>query len=142
MRKCKVWAMAVCGGDNSQLVTGGADSTLHLWADRTREQKQTQAAAAEQLVLRQEELANCLRAKNFRKAVKLAFILDQPLRMVHIFEQMLVHGKLPSCLVRVPLFTIGSLSTGSGRYNRSGVQASRANELLALYSVAPFSVHR
>jgi U3 small nucleolar RNA-associated protein 13 len=84
--------MTVRSGDNTRLVTGGADSTIQIWADRTREQKESQAAAAEQLVLRQEELSNCLRAKNFRKAVKLAFLLDQPLRMAHIFEQMIVHG--------------------------------------------------
>ncbi len=45
------------------------------------------------MVLRQEELAACLRARNYRKAVKLAFLLDQPLRMAHIFEQMMLQGK-------------------------------------------------
>ncbi len=47
----KIWAMAVRGGDNAELVTGGADSTLKLWADRTREQKQAQAAGAEQVCI-------------------------------------------------------------------------------------------
>ncbi|KAF9977221.1 U3 small nucleolar RNA-associated protein 13, partial [Modicella reniformis] len=84
----KIWALAVRKDENI-VVTGGADSIINFWQDFTEieyaEKKQTQA----EQVLKEQELSNYLQRKDWKNAITLALSLEQPFRLLQLFNQIL-----------------------------------------------------
>ena len=103
----RVWALAVAphaetaasdaegDAENASplmMVSGGADSTLVFWKDVSAAQEEKGLAAQEETVLKEQELANVLRAKDFKRAVWLAMDLDKPYRLKKIFKELVESG--------------------------------------------------
>ena len=84
----KVWALAVAD-DGKRLASGGADSVVHFWADRTEAEAEKATQIQERAVLNLQKLENSLRAKRYRKAVRLSLDLDQPYRTRSILQTIL-----------------------------------------------------
>jgi len=84
----KIWALAI-SPDESEVITGGSDSVINLWKDFTTEDEQVLLQANESRILQEQELSNSLAHKNYRKALEIAFALEQPRRIFLIFEELL-----------------------------------------------------
>jgi len=84
----KIWALAV-RKDENMVVTGGADSMINFWQDFTEiEYAEKKQAQAEQ-VLKEQELSNYLMRKDWKNAITLALSLEQPFRLLQLFNQIL-----------------------------------------------------
>lgn len=82
----KIWALAV-RKDENMVVTGGADSMINMWEDFTEiEYAEKKAAKADQ-VLKEQELSNYLARKDWKNAITLALSLEQPFRLLQLFNQ-------------------------------------------------------
>ena len=75
-----MWALAV-RGDGQTLFTGGADGRINVWADSTAAVTEQAQAAAETLLLQQQQLESAVRERKWGKAVELALALEQPQRL-------------------------------------------------------------
>ena len=64
----QVWALAVSPGDDTVVVTGGADSVINVWDDKTAELEETARQENEERLLLEQDLSNALRNKDFRRA--------------------------------------------------------------------------
>lgn len=91
----KIWALA-CKDDGDCIVTGGADSLLSIWNDKTELIHQEKEKEKETILLKQQELSNLLLSKEYRKAIAIAFELDQPYRILSIFKQLLFDSEEPA----------------------------------------------
>ncbi|KAF9172597.1 U3 small nucleolar RNA-associated protein 13 [Mortierella sp. AD011] len=84
----KIWALTV-RRDENMVVTGGADSMINLWEDFTEiEYAEKKQAQADQ-VLKEQELSNYLQRKDWKNAITLALSLEQPFRLLQLFNQIL-----------------------------------------------------
>ncbi|KAJ1963994.1 U3 small nucleolar RNA-associated protein, partial [Dipsacomyces acuminosporus] len=85
----RIWTLAKQKGE-AFVATGGADSTIHIWKDTTQEEiDRLHKEQAEQLE-QQQALDNFLHTKDYRNAITLALSLDQPHRLLKIFEDVLM----------------------------------------------------
>lgn len=84
----KVWALAVAK-DGAWLATGGADAMISVWQDKTAEEEDEEMEAQEARLLKEQEMANALRGKDFKAAVELAFDLNKPYNLYGVFKEML-----------------------------------------------------
>lgn len=84
----RVWATTVLR-DGEEILSAGADSILNVFEDVTETVAEEQEKQREELILQEQELSNHLRAKEYRKAVRIALRLDQPFRIRSIIEELL-----------------------------------------------------
>eukprot|EP00003_Mantamonas_plastica_P007368 TRINITY_DN1618_c0_g2_i2.p1 TRINITY_DN1618_c0_g2~~TRINITY_DN1618_c0_g2_i2.p1 ORF type:complete len:537 (+),score=188.36 TRINITY_DN1618_c0_g2_i2:1312-2922(+) len=84
----KVWALATTE-DGNKLVTGASDSCIKLWKDTTIEVEQQAVAEEEEILLKQQDLDNLLRKKDFKRAIVLALELEQPYRTLKVFIEIM-----------------------------------------------------
>ena len=85
----KIWTLVVRPDTEKsalQIISGGADSTISVWADRTAEDEAERAFEREEAVQREQEFSNLLVLKDYRGAIALAFALDQPRRLLTLFS--------------------------------------------------------
>ncbi|KAF9378500.1 U3 small nucleolar RNA-associated protein 13 [Podila verticillata] len=82
----KIWALAV-RKDENMVVTGGADSMINMWEDFTELEYAEQKQAKADLVLKEQELSNYLQRKDWKNAITLALSLEQPFRLLQLFNQ-------------------------------------------------------
>jgi U3 small nucleolar RNA-associated protein 13 len=91
--------------DESEVITGGSDSLINMWKDYTSEDEQNLLQANETRILqfvicdfcilrnfREQELSNSLAHKNYKRALEIAFALEQPRRIFLIFEELFSTG--------------------------------------------------
>ncbi|KAF8980530.1 U3 small nucleolar RNA-associated protein 13 [Entomortierella lignicola] len=84
----KIWALAV-RKDENMVVTGGADSMINMWEDFTEVEYAEKKQAQADQVLKEQELANYLQRKDWKNAITLALSLEQPFRLLQLFNQIL-----------------------------------------------------
>lgn len=84
----KIWALTV-RKDENMVVTGGADSMINLWEDFTEVEYAEKKQAKADLVLQEQELSNYLQRKDWKNAITLALSLEQPFRLLQLFNQIL-----------------------------------------------------
>lgn len=95
----KIWAMAI-SKDEKQLITAAADSQIHLWKDSTEEENSNKRKEEQERILKEQELSNSLLQKDYSRAIFLAFSLEQPFKLLNIFETMMnTENDLKSILV-------------------------------------------
>lgn len=82
----RVWSLEVAS-DDSSLVSGGADSVISFWRDTTAQNLEKAQKAHEEIVEKEQELSNFVKAKNWRSAISLALALDRPGRLLSLFTE-------------------------------------------------------
>ncbi|CEG37568.1 transducin-like 3 [Plasmopara halstedii] len=84
----KIWALSVAK-DSSEMVSGGADSTINIWRDFTEEEEKAQQDDRDAKLLKEQKLFSCLRNNNLLDAVRLAFELEYPNRLLQLLRHLL-----------------------------------------------------
>ncbi|KAF8930369.1 hypothetical protein EDD21DRAFT_170033 [Dissophora ornata] len=84
----KIWALTV-RKDENMVVTGGADSMINFWEDFTEVEYAEKKQAKADQVLKEQELSNYLQRKDWKNAITLALSLEQPFRLLQLFNQIL-----------------------------------------------------
>jgi U3 small nucleolar RNA-associated protein 13 len=84
----KIWGLAV-RSDGEEFVSGGGDSVINLWKDSTVEEAEKELKAKESSIIAEQNLSNSLRMKDYSTALRIAFKLDKPFRILQVFEQVL-----------------------------------------------------
>eukprot|EP01113_Clastostelium_recurvatum_P049139 TRINITY_DN9059_c1_g1_i1.p1 TRINITY_DN9059_c1_g1~~TRINITY_DN9059_c1_g1_i1.p1 ORF type:complete len:724 (-),score=243.29 TRINITY_DN9059_c1_g1_i1:73-2244(-) len=87
----KIWAFAVHPSE-SQVVSGGGDSVLAVWKDYTIIDEEVAQRTNEDRILQEQKLDGLLRAKNYKKALMIAFHLQQPGHILNIFTSIYSEG--------------------------------------------------
>lgn len=72
--------------DGEIMVTGGADSRLVVWHDRTEEVKIAEAAARQTKALQDQQLQNLLQNEQLLPALKMSIVLDRPHTALKIIQ--------------------------------------------------------
>ena len=88
----KIWALCTNSFEN-KFLTGGADSKLILWKNITNEIHEQEMEKREDILLKEQELMNCLKDKKYKKALKLSIILDRPFKCFEIIDQILSNNQ-------------------------------------------------
>lgn len=84
----KIWTLAKQQGE-SFVATGGADSTIYIWKDTTQEHTDKLLKDEAKQLAQQQALDNFLVVKDYRNAITLALSLDQPRRLLNIFQEVI-----------------------------------------------------
>lgn len=82
----KVWAMDV-SADGKRVVSGGGDARLVVWKDTTVESDHALRAEQEETILIDQQLANLLRHKEYKKALNIALEREKPFNALKILEK-------------------------------------------------------
>ena len=82
----KIWALDIspCG---TALFSGGADSKIAVWKDTTKERDDALREAEEQNILKEQQLSNHLRHKQYEKALEIALELDKPNQVLRVLTE-------------------------------------------------------
>lgn len=84
----KVWALAVReDGDETLILTGSADGVVMATIDVTAEEVMKVRQEREEVILKEQELSNMMRRKDFAAAFHLALRLDHPRHLRQVMEQ-------------------------------------------------------
>ena len=100
----RIWSLALNENENC-LVSGGGDSVITFWEDTTALEKEKQAQALEERVekyllstdksnCREQELANYVQRKDWRNAIITAMSLDQPYRLLNLFNEVISNSQV------------------------------------------------
>lgn len=84
--------MAVAPNDDTLVVSGGADSVINLWDDKTLELDEEAFKESEGKILLEQDMTNALRAKDYKKAVMLAFELKKPYQLLKVINEIIAQG--------------------------------------------------
>ncbi|KAI8072212.1 WD40-repeat-containing domain protein [Gilbertella persicaria] len=82
----KVWALSV-RKDEKFIVSAGADSVINFWEDVTLQEQEEDLKEKEQLIIKEQELQNFMRKKDYLNAILLALSLEQPFRLLGLFRE-------------------------------------------------------
>jgi len=93
----KIWALR-CWGDGGSIVTGGEDSRIVFWHDATEEEEEAERMEREHNILKEQELRNCLRNKEWAKAIRIALKLSHSRQLFKIFRHLYRHASTDEVL--------------------------------------------
>lgn len=83
-----VWSFSV-SFDESKFVAADKNGYLSFWQDTTQQEEEKKLKAQEKLVLQEQQLENYFNFGEYKKALRIAFDLDRPKKLMHIFENLL-----------------------------------------------------
>ncbi|GAB2224604.1 hypothetical protein Droror1_Dr00005366 [Drosera rotundifolia] len=86
----KVWALAI-GQKTEMLATGGSDARINLWHDNTAAEKEEAFQKKEENILKVQELENAVLDADYTKAIKIAFELRRPQKLLELLSE--IHRK-------------------------------------------------
>lgn len=110
----RVWGLD-CTQDGGVIVSGGADGMIRFWHDWTKREEQHELQQRQHDVEQEQAFGNLLAMRDYRNAISLALIMQQPRRLFGLFrtvDQQRDHGD-------------GSSATGAMLHN--AIQAGHAN---------------
>ncbi|CAG8469134.1 6057_t:CDS:10 [Paraglomus occultum] len=84
----KIWTLVV-SKDEKTVITAGADSLINFWEDCTAEEMEARVREEEELILKEQDLANFLAVKDYKNAILLAMNLGQPFRLLNLFSNII-----------------------------------------------------
>lgn len=82
----KVWSLDVAP-NGKHLISGGADSQIVVWKDTTVQEERSRRAEEERNILKEQQLANHLRHKEFEQALEIALDLEKPNQALKVRAQ-------------------------------------------------------
>jgi len=88
----RIWSLALNQSENI-LVSGGGDSVITFWEDVTVQEQEKQAKAIEERVEKEQDLANYIQRKDWRNALVTAMSLNQPYRLLTLFNEVLSNAR-------------------------------------------------
>lgn len=136
----KVWTMCP-SKDESHFVSGSADSHIVLWEDVTSAEIEEQSIKVAKVVEAEQGLRNLIEKKKWRKALKVAIILDQPFRCLTILREINMDGDeaVMKTLRELRNDQIISLLKYSMKWNTNSKFCSSAQQVLqaALVKIGP-----
>ena len=107
-----MWSLAV-SNEEDRVVTGAGDSVIHIWKDYTLLHQEEEKQKTEQTIMKEQELLNAIHNRQYLRAFKAAFALDQPHRILTLVEEMLAdeefEGQLESLIAGLSLNDIEKL---------------------------------
>lgn len=141
----KIWGLAI-RNDGEEFVSGAADSVLNIWRDCTVEEAEKEQKTKENAIIAEQNLANSLRKKDYGTALRIAFKLDKPYRVVQIFEQVIDeegHAKFSGLIADLTPDLIEKLILFVRDWNTNAkhslVAQNALSEVLKLYSAESLS---
>ncbi|KAK7203227.1 WD40-repeat-containing domain protein [Myxozyma melibiosi] len=90
----KVWSLAA-RNDDKVFASGGGDSVITFWTDITEEELARKAEEEEELVEKEQDLANFIFRKEWKNAIILALSLDHPARLLNLFRTVMTDHHEP-----------------------------------------------
>ncbi|KIK99464.1 hypothetical protein PAXRUDRAFT_822701 [Paxillus rubicundulus Ve08.2h10] len=84
----KIWALAI-STDERTIISGAADSIVTFWQDCTEEDEREKEAKRADQVLREQDFMNYLALHDYRRAVELALVMQQPGRLFTLFRDVM-----------------------------------------------------
>ncbi|KAJ1813279.1 U3 small nucleolar RNA-associated protein, partial [Coemansia sp. RSA 2598] len=84
----KIWTLAKQRSEEL-VATGGADSVIRIWKDTTQDEIERLHKEDARLLEQQQALDNFLVVKDYRNAIMLTLSLDQPHRLLNIFQDVI-----------------------------------------------------
>ncbi|KAJ1647592.1 U3 small nucleolar RNA-associated protein [Coemansia asiatica] len=84
----KIWTLAKQHSEEL-VATGGADSVIRIWKDTTQDEIERLHKEDARLLEQQQALDNFLVVKDYRNAIMLTLSLDQPHRLLNIFQDVI-----------------------------------------------------
>ena len=94
----KVWGL-ISLEDGKYLISGSSDSNVHILYDMTVENEEIRIRKRNELLLREQNLENLLRANDHENAFKLA--LDMPRKLYSIIEKIIISDECDNVLTRI-----------------------------------------
>ncbi|TPX70250.1 hypothetical protein SpCBS45565_g01894 [Spizellomyces sp. 'palustris'] len=94
----RIWALAV-QKDEKYVVSGSSDSTIVVWEDMTIQEEEKKQRENEERVLLEQDLSNYLHKRDYKNAILLAMRLDQPFRLLTLFEDLSTNRQDPSSIL-------------------------------------------
>ncbi|KAI8873402.1 WD40 repeat-like protein, partial [Ramicandelaber brevisporus] len=83
----RIWALAVReDGGERYMATGAGDAKITLWEDTTAEELDAMHAEQAEILEKEQLLSNYIMAKDYRNAIALALALEQPFRLLKLFQ--------------------------------------------------------
>ncbi|XP_074594254.1 transducin beta-like protein 3 [Brevipalpus obovatus] len=86
----KIWALSM-NRSEKYMITGSEDSHISVWKDDTEDKELEAAKEQEQLIIKEQKLANLILSRKWTKALTLAIKLGQPFRALSIVNEILVN---------------------------------------------------
>lgn len=92
----RVWALAAAPNSRAilpayPLISGGADGRLNFWKDTTSATHALATQTASLRITQDQDLANYIRARNYREAITLSLTLNHPSRLLSLFTDLLAN---------------------------------------------------
>eukprot|EP00622_Pseudochattonella_farcimen_P004120 FR739442.1.p1 GENE.FR739442.1~~FR739442.1.p1 ORF type:complete len:154 (+),score=32.76 FR739442.1:2-463(+) len=84
----KVRTLAL-SSSGEQLVTGGADSLVNIWRDKTQEKEEEDMKQVEERMLKEQDLMTSIYSKDYDAAVELAFELGHSYRLWNVLSEVM-----------------------------------------------------
>ena len=84
----RIWSLAT-KNDGDEFVSGGSDSIINFWKDYTEIEEEEAAQQRENKILQEQQLSNFLREKQYKRAILIAFELDQPNRIYNLLDELI-----------------------------------------------------
>ncbi|KAI9303461.1 WD40-repeat-containing domain protein [Cunninghamella echinulata] len=84
----KVWALAI-KKDEKLIASAGADSVINFWEDITLEEQENELREKEKFIIQEQELQTFIRKKDYLNAILLAMSLNQPFRLLKLFNDVM-----------------------------------------------------
>jgi U3 small nucleolar RNA-associated protein 13 len=81
--------------DEREIASGGGDSVLNIWRDVTSKTAQSEVAAAEEAIQKQQSLLGAMATRDYNRTLSLTLELDQPGRCGDVLQELLEIGPTP-----------------------------------------------
>jgi len=81
--------------DEREIASGGGDSVLNIWRDVTSQTAQSEVAAAEEAIQKQQSLLGAMATRDYTRTLSLTLELDQPGRCGDVLQELLEVGPTP-----------------------------------------------
>ncbi|KAL6508204.1 hypothetical protein OROHE_021746 [Orobanche hederae] len=82
----KIWALAI-GKQTEMIATGGGDAVINLWQDSTAADREEEFRKEGEVAERGQELENAVKGADYERAIRLAFELRRPHKLLDLFTE-------------------------------------------------------
>lgn len=96
--KDRVWTLATAENDK-YLVSGGSDGVITYWNDVTEAKKEEEKELEKELLLKQQELDNFVRSKDWKNAIVLALSMNHPYQALKLFTTVFENNSEPNSIL-------------------------------------------